>query len=60
MERNESFLPIISSIKKYFCNPLNVKILNPGCGLNWLNYELANLGYNTTGIEFSYSMILIS
>ncbi len=37
-----------------------MKILNPGCGLGRLTYEIACLGFDSIGIEFDYFMIQVS
>lgn len=36
------------------------KVLNPGCGLGRLSFEIASKGYASIGIEFSYQMIFVS
>ncbi|BFG02385.1 carnosine N-methyltransferase [Drosophila madeirensis] len=64
LEREQSYKPIIDSIKEYYKPSdyeLNeIKILVPGAGLGRLTYELACLGYSCEGNEFSYFMLIAS
>ncbi|XP_034123947.1 carnosine N-methyltransferase isoform X2 [Drosophila guanche] len=64
LEREQSYKPIIDSIKEYYRPSdyeLNeIKILVPGAGLGRLTYELACLGYSCEGNEFSYFMLIAS
>ena len=57
-ERDLTYTPIITEIKKYFSNTSNQKILIPGAGLCKLAFELAKLGFEVDAIEVSYYMIL--
>ncbi len=63
-ERDITYDPIISEIKKYFSlkknyKPMN-KILVPGAGLCRLAFEIGKLGFEIDTIEVSYYMIICS
>ena len=59
-ERDITYNPIISEIKKYFSDDdnKNKKILVPGAGLCRLAFEIAKFGFQVDAIEVSYFMIL--
>lgn len=38
----------------------NISILTPGCGLGRLSFEIAKLGFDSIGNEFSYHMLIAS
>jgi carnosine N-methyltransferase len=60
-ERKECYDPILSVLKKQFPNDRsNVRVLVPGAGLGRLAWEIARLGFETQGNEFSYFMLLAS
>ena len=59
-EREESFSPVLDALIKYVPQNKNKKVVNPGCGLGRLPFEIANLGYDSLGVEFSYQMIFLS
>lgn len=63
IERQMCYGPILDTLKNYYPD-LNqrksVKILNPGCGLGRLTWEIARMGFLSQGNEFSYHMILAS
>lgn len=37
-----------------------ISVLTPGCGLGRLSFEIARLGFNSVGNEFSYHMLIAS
>jgi carnosine N-methyltransferase len=61
-EREKCFTPLLEGLTKYL--PINGKsspapfVLCPGSGLGRLPYEIASLGYDCQGNEFSYHMLL--
>jgi len=62
-ERKGCYDPILNELRELY--PLDEdrkgkKVLNPGCGLGRLTWELAQLGFSTQGNEFSYFMLLCS
>lgn len=57
-ERAKCYSPILKYISAH-C-PKGSKILVPGAGLGRLTYEIAKLGMQAQGNEFSYFMLLIS
>ncbi|XP_050441311.1 carnosine N-methyltransferase [Adelges cooleyi] len=63
-ERNTCYKPIIEDILKEFpldtVEPHEVKVLVPGAGLGRLVFEIAKLGYNSQGNEFSVFMLIAS
>jgi len=62
-ERSMCYTPILDALKNYFpdeSNRKNIKVLNPGCGLGRLTWEIASLGFQSQGNEFSYHMLLCS
>ena len=65
-ERNSTYKPILSELKKFFENKTKkefqegINILVPGAGLGRLMYEIAKLGFKSQGNEFSYYMLLCS
>ncbi|KAL0204968.1 hypothetical protein P9112_000275 [Eukaryota sp. TZLM1-RC] len=65
-ERDQSFQPLIDALCRHFSSTpeerynQDIKILVPGCGLGRLVWELCRKGFVTTGIEFSFYMILMS
>ena len=59
-ERDITYNPIITEMKKYFLNFKDKKILIPGAGLCRLAFEIAKLGCNVDAIEVSYYMLICS
>lgn len=63
-EREQAFNPLLQALQKYMPvtakNRNAQKILVPGSGLGRLVFEVAKLGYNTLGNEFSVYMLLFS
>ncbi|XP_063238385.1 carnosine N-methyltransferase [Bacillus rossius redtenbacheri] len=63
-ERATCYQPIIREILELFppaeCSPAAVKVLVPGAGLGRLAFEIARLGYNCQGNEFSLFMLFAS
>ena len=57
-ERDQSFLPILEELETAYKNTKGVKVLVPGCGLGRLPFEIAQLGFDCQGNEFSYFMLL--
>jgi len=63
VERQMCYKPIINALKIHFPefkDRKRIKILIPGCGLGRLAWEIANLGFQTQGNEFSYHMLVMS
>ena len=62
-ERDCCYAPLIASLQKYL--PVSAdnfgvqKVLVPGSGLGRLVFDLATMGYDTQGNEFSYFMLLM-
>jgi carnosine N-methyltransferase len=62
-EREMCYKPILDALKDKFKDEAKrrkVKVLNPGCGLGRLTWEIANMGFQSQGNEFSYHMLLAS
>ena len=59
-ERDMTYIPVMTEIKKYFQNFNDKKILVPGSGLGRLAFEIAKLGCDVDAIEVSYYMIICS
>ncbi|BFU24053.1 hypothetical protein EHI8A_104230 [Entamoeba histolytica HM-1:IMSS-B] len=60
-ERKLCYEPILHRLKElYQDNRNNIKILVPGAGLGRLAYEIASLGFQCEGNEFTYYMLLTS
>ncbi|XP_078667101.1 carnosine N-methyltransferase-like [Branchiostoma floridae x Branchiostoma belcheri] len=63
-ERDACYKPIIDEIRQRFpvdqCDPFEVSILVPGAGLGRLAWELARLGYQCQGNEWSFFMLFAS
>ena len=62
-ERNKCYSPILTKLQELYPNKQdrpNIRILNPGCGLGRLPWEIAKLGFCSQGNEFSYFMLLAS
>lgn len=62
-ERDMCYQPILQSLENFFPdvdNRKNIRVLNPGCGLGRLTWEIANMGFQSQGNEFSYHMLLAS
>ena len=59
-ERDITYNPIITEMKKYFSNFKDKKILVPGAGLCRLAFEIAKLGVFVDAIEVSYYMLICS
>jgi len=60
-ERKACFQPILQELERRFPtvnDRHSVKVLNPGCGLGRLAFEIARLGFFSQGNEFSYYMLL--
>ena len=60
-ERRSSFAPLLAALTKYL--PITDEssrpfVVCPGSGLGRLPYEIAKIGYNAQGNEFSYHMLL--
>jgi len=62
-ERKGCYGPILDTLKELYPKMEDRKgkrVLNPGCGLGRLTWEVARLGFSTQGNEFSYFMLLCS
>jgi len=62
-ERRMCYEPILRSLCEFFpteSERSKIKVLNPGCGLGRLTWEIAKLGFVSQGNEFSYHMLLCS
>ncbi|XP_042189681.1 carnosine N-methyltransferase isoform X2 [Callorhinchus milii] len=63
-ERDTCYQPIIDEILNFFsldkCNPADVSVLVPGAGLGRLAWEIARLGFNCQGNEWSLFMLFSS
>ena len=62
-ERETCYTPIINELKQLYPSietRNQMKILVPGAGLGRLAYEIASLGFNCEGNEFSYYMLFTS
>jgi len=62
-ERKMCYDPILRVLCEFYPNESergNIKVLNPGCGLGRLTWEIAKLGFQSQGNEFSYHMLLCS
>lgn len=67
-EREQCFSPILNKLEELFpaqnsnnihCRARHkIRILNPGCGLARLPWEIAKLGFKCQGNEFSFHMLL--
>jgi carnosine N-methyltransferase len=62
-ERDVCFSPVVHYLVKHFRGIQqwewhNIKILNPGCGLGRLVFDLACLGFRVEGCEISYHMLV--
>ena len=60
-ERIKCYSPILTMLKELYPNRKdrpNIRVLNPGCGLGRLPWEIASLGFWSQGNEFSYFMLL--
>ncbi|XP_078576459.1 carnosine N-methyltransferase-like [Branchiostoma floridae x Branchiostoma japonicum] len=64
VERDACYKPIIEEIQQRFpaeqCDPWDLSILVPGAGLGRLAWELARLGYQCQGNEWSFFMLFAS
>lgn len=63
LERWICYKPILNILKIFFPEPKRrkrIKILIPGSGLGRLAWEVASLGFQTQGNEFSYHMLIMS
>lgn len=61
IERSQCYGPILSKLAELFPEKKkrpNVRVLNPGCGLGRLPWEIAKMGFFSQGNEFSYFMLL--
>lgn len=62
-ERDESYGVICSELASLFPDVEarnNIKVISPGSGLGRLPYEIANMGFNSVGNEFSTHMLFTS
>lgn len=62
-ERAQSYGTVLNALDRLYPdhrNRHNIKVLNPGCGLGRLPWEIANLGFCSQGNEFSYFMLIAS
>lgn len=62
-EREMCYKPILDTLAKTYPDEAKrrtIKVLNPGCGLGRLTWEIANMGFQSQGNEFSYHMLLAS
>lgn len=62
-ERDAAYGPIIEELKRLYPNEeerVTKLVVNPGCGLGRLTWEVARLGFKSEGNEFSYFMLLCS
>ncbi|ETO16293.1 hypothetical protein RFI_21059, partial [Reticulomyxa filosa] len=64
-ERKQSYGPILDALTTLYSHlsfeeRANIRVLNPGCGLGRLPWEIAKLGFRCEGNEFSYFMLLVS
>jgi len=60
-ERKGAYAPILDSIRELYPTEESregKRVLNPGCGLGRLSWELVRMGFATQGNEFSYFMLL--
>lgn len=57
LERKQAFDPILEELKVLYPKPKGVNVLIPGCGLGRLPFEIAKMGFNAQGNEFSYFML---
>jgi len=62
-EREMCYKPILDALEKLYPD-VNARsklgVLNPGCGLGRLTWEVARLGFKSQGNEVSYHMLLCS
>ena len=62
-ERKNCYSPILKKLVELFpkkSDRPNIRVLNPGCGLGRLPWEIAKLGFFAQGNEFSYFMLMAS
>lgn len=62
-DREACFDPILRALQEKWpdmASRKGVRVLVPGCGLGRLPFEIAALGFNAQGNEFSYHMIFTS
>jgi carnosine N-methyltransferase len=62
-ERAKCFAPIVDYLDKFYENASvqdreKIKVLNPGSGLGRFNFDLTLKGFDVTGIEIAYQMLL--
>lgn len=60
-ERTECFSPILSALERTYPDEAQrkeTKVIMPGCGLGRIVCEVAGLGFDAVGNEFSYPMLL--
>lgn len=63
LEREQCFQPLLDELAERFPDPnerSQIKVLNPGCGLGRLTWEIARMGFTSQGNEFSFCMLLTS
>jgi len=61
VERQLCYGPVLNAIRELYPTEESRegrRVLNPGCGLGRLSWELARMGFATQGNEFSYFMLL--
>ena len=59
-ERDQCYGPILKELQRAFPEPKDVKVLVPGAGLGRLAFDIAALGYECQGNEFSMFMLIAS
>lgn len=62
-EREGCYGPILDTLRKLYPtmeDRQGKRVLNPGCGLGRLTWEVARMGFSAQGNEFSYFMLLCS
>lgn len=62
VERESCYSPVLAALKEFTQdkNRAEVRVLVPGCGLARLAFDIAKLGYEAQGNEFSYFMLIAS
>lgn len=62
-ERERSYGPILEALEQRWpvaAERARVRVLNPGCGVGRLPYDIAVRGFSSVGNEFSYFMLIAS
>jgi len=64
-ERNDIYQPILNALVSHFGESAptpesrsQIRVITPGCGLARLTWEIARLGFNCQGNEYSFYMLL--